>query len=125
VLETVYKTEHADIYVGWFAYLILPMTLALAAAVWYARRTQETQSGRAFARSALLFCTWVYFLLNWVYFDFPWPWAQWTARTPNGIIFTVCAIGLTVAALTVGRRQSAMPPLPENALAGTTGSSAC
>ena len=37
--------------------------------------------------------------------NFPWPWETWTGRTPNGLIFTVCAIGLTVLALTVHRGE--------------------
>ncbi len=59
-----------------------------------------------FARIGLLLCTWMYFLLNYAFFRFPWPWAEWTGRTPNGIIFTVCAVGLTLAALIGTRRDT-------------------
>jgi len=43
--------------------------------------------------------TWLYFGLNYAFFHYPWPWATWTARTPNALVFTACAISLTLAAL--------------------------
>jgi hypothetical protein len=42
---------------------------------------------------------WLYFGLNFAVFQFPWPWAEWTARTPNALVFLVCAAGLTWLAL--------------------------
>ncbi len=53
----------------------------------------------AFSGIGLVLSTWIYFCLNYAFFHFPWPWAEWTGRTPNGVIFTVCAVGLTLAAL--------------------------
>jgi hypothetical protein len=64
-------------------------------------------SGGEFARRALLLSTWLYFGLNYAFFRFPWPWAKWTGRTPNAIAFTVCAVGLTVACLTIRWRRRA------------------
>jgi hypothetical protein len=43
--------------------------------------------------------------LNFAMFRFPWPWDTWTARTPNALFFTVCLLGLTLACVTIGRRQ--------------------
>lgn len=99
VRELVYKVSAIDVAAGWILYLVLPLLIAVAAAVWFAREAGRSQPGSAFARHALLLCTWIYFLLNFAFFRFPWPWADWTGRTPNGIIFTVCALGLTVLAL--------------------------
>ncbi len=47
----------------------------------------------------LLLATWMYFLLNFAFFRWPWPWAAWTIRTPNALIFAVCTLGLTVASV--------------------------
>ena len=66
-----------------------PLHEALCAALARFHRTE----------SALLFNSWLYFGLNYAFFRFPWPWAEWTSRTPNGIIFTVCVLGLTGLAL--------------------------
>jgi hypothetical protein len=97
VLILVFENAAIDYASGWTIYLIIPLAISLLVAIWFATRTALT--GRAFARRALLFSAWTYFLLNWAVFRFPWPWAQWTARTPNGIIFTVCVLALTALAL--------------------------
>jgi hypothetical protein len=53
----------------------------------------------------LLLATWTYFALNFAFFRFPWPWSDWTARTPNAMVFFFCAVGLT-AATWLSRRSS-------------------
>lgn len=88
---------------GWIPYFIVPLGLTLVAA-WHYAKTSATggpaRSGPSrFVPVALLISTWMYFGLNWAFFRFPWPWEPWTARTPNGLIFFVCALGLTVLAL--------------------------
>ena len=95
----VYENSAINPIAGWSLYLVLPLVLVTFAAIWFAQKAVAGQTGRDFARQALLLVTWVYFLLNYAVFRFPWPWSDWTSRTPNGIIFTVCAIGLTVLAL--------------------------
>jgi hypothetical protein len=84
---------------GWLLYLVLPLSVATAAAVAIGRRRPFTGDGQAFARRVLLLAVWGYFLLNFAFFRFPWPWETWTPRTPNAIVFFVCAVGLTVEAL--------------------------
>lgn len=84
---------------GWVLYLILPLVFAIAIALWLQRQTQRQPSRISLLRWALLFNTWLYFALNFAFFRFPWPWAEWTARTPSGLIFTGCALALTAAAL--------------------------
>ena len=43
------------------------------------------------ARIGLPVAVWLYFGLNFAFFRIPWPWKEWTGRTPSGIIFFVCA----------------------------------
>lgn len=112
IQNIVFQKEVTDPQLGTYIYLVVPLVLATALAIWFAEKAATGQSGRYFTRRALLFCTWTYFLLNYAFFDFPWPWATWTGRTPNGIIFTICAIGLTVLALTVHRKEPDNSPVP-------------
>jgi len=54
--------------------------------------------------------TWLYFGLNFEFFRLPWPWQAWTGRTPSAIIFFVCSLALTAAALSFGRRRRPFAP---------------
>ncbi len=80
---------------GWLLYVIIPMALAFAAVAWYGREANRKRGAQGFASGALLFCGWMYFLLNYAFFRFPWPWEKWTGRTPNAIVFMVCIAALT------------------------------
>jgi hypothetical protein len=80
---------------GWMLYGIAPVALGIATAFWYSRRARQGMPTSEFARSALLLAVWLYFGLNFAFFRFPWPWTPWTARTPNALVFLVCALGLT------------------------------
>jgi hypothetical protein len=82
---------------GWLLYAVLPVLLTTAVALWFARGANRRWPPREFARTALLINTWIYFALNFAFARFPWPWQPWTPRTPNAIVFFVCAIVLTVA----------------------------
>lgn len=99
VKELSYENEVIGVGLGWLLYVILPLGLATGFAVWVALRGSDRKDGLEFARRALLFNAWLYFCLNFAFFRFPWPWADWTGRTPNGIIFTICVLGLTALAL--------------------------
>ena len=90
-----YREEAISLPVGWFVYFAVPLLIATGAAFWFLRRGRAGQTGLEFARGALVLSVWMYFLLNFAFFRFPWPWADWTGRTPSGIIFTVCAVALT------------------------------
>jgi len=109
VRQLVIREEAINPVLGWAIYLIVPLLVVTAAAFWFARQAEAGQSARAFTRRALILCTWVYFLLNFAFFHFPWPWLEWTGRTPNGIIFTICAFGLTVLALLAKRQEPSSP----------------
>ncbi len=87
------------------AYVVLPVMITVVAAVYFAREAAQPLSAGRYLRWALLVCSWLYFGLNFAFFNFPWPWGEWTGRTPSGIIFTVCLLGLTAAALLVGRKD--------------------
>ena len=60
----------------------------------------------------LLLVTWLYFGLNYAVFGFPWPWQRWTTRTPSAIVFTVCSLALTWAALKSKRPAGRSVNLP-------------
>ncbi|MFP4500150.1 MAG: hypothetical protein ACLFTT_04045 [Candidatus Hydrogenedentota bacterium] len=96
---------------GWVVYLIIPVGIALAVAVYLARKVAQGALQRDPVGPLLLLCAWGYFLLNFAIFRFPWPWAEWTARTPNAIIFTICIVGLTImVAVGLGRKNVAGQP---------------
>jgi len=84
---------------GYAIYLVFPLLVATVTALWLARQPASRPSSRTFSRWALVVATWLYFGLNFGFFHFPWPWEAWTSRTPNGIVYTVCAVVLTLVAL--------------------------
>lgn len=104
---------------GALLYLILPIALGLAAAVRLGIRVRDGRPAGDVVGPALLIATWLYFGLNFAFFRFPWPWAGWTSRTPNGIIYTVCALALTALALSLRRRPTPGAPLPALRPGGT------
>jgi hypothetical protein len=80
---------------GAILYLGLPLLLA----GWLAGRFRTLAAAGNTTRwlgEALLFNTLIYFLLNNAFFRFPWPWKTWTTRTPNALVFAVCAGALVV-----------------------------
>lgn len=91
---------------GWLWSAALPMAvLSYAAVAWMMRGLSRESAGR-FAAQGLLLTTWIYFLLNTIFFDFAWPWQTWTGRTPNQILFMLCALvitGFCLRALARGR----------------------
>ena len=103
--QLVYQEQEIAIVPGWTLYIAVPLIITTAAAVWFIVRSESGQRAGATTGRTLLIVTWLYFGLNHAFFHFPWPWRPWTSRTPNGIIFTVCAIGITIAALTILRRR--------------------
>lgn len=106
VRQLVYREEQISPFAGWSLYLVLPLLATLVAAILFAKASTRGQSGRTFSRYALLLTTWLYVGLNFAFFHYPWPWAEWTSRTPNAIVFGVCALGLTLGATLYGRSSS-------------------
>lgn len=85
----------------WALYLLLPLVAAIALAVRLHRRSLRLPPAADLLAPILLFATWLYWGLNYAFFRFPWPWQVWTARTPNALWFTLCAFGLTLAAVRI------------------------
>ncbi|NUN98732.1 MAG: hypothetical protein HUU16_21460 [Candidatus Omnitrophica bacterium] len=106
IRNLVYEENVIGAVPGWLLYLVIPLALATAFAVWAYGRGQSEGETRPILAKALLLSTWTYFFLNFAFFRYPWPWQEWTGRTPNGIIFTICALGLT--ALAWLRRERAL-----------------
>lgn len=104
--ELVYKQHAMEPALGWLVYIVAPTAACVAMAIYFARREAKMVEAQQFLRPVMLLTTWLYFGLNYAFLQFPWPWAQWTTRTPNAIIYTLCAIGLTWLALRGGRRRS-------------------
>jgi len=88
---------------GVLLFVFAPLALTIYLAGRWALAGQRGQDGRAFASRLLLFATWFYFTLNFAFFRLPWPWESWTGRTPHALVYAVCSVGLTIAALWLPR----------------------
>ena len=85
-------------------YIVLPVLFTSAVALLLAYHGKRGMPAKPFASVSLLVATWTYFWLNFSFFHLPWPWRAWTGRTPNALIFAICAIGLTLASVRYGRQ---------------------
>ena len=92
--QLAYRTDDISILSGWVIYFIIPVAFATWFAIKLIQRTDKKLNGYFFIRWTLVINTIFYFTLNWTFFRFPWPWSDWTGRTPSGIIFIICAAGL-------------------------------
>ncbi|MBX7258826.1 MAG: hypothetical protein K1Y02_20860 [Candidatus Hydrogenedentes bacterium] len=108
--KTVYGLAHDEQVIsmplGLAIYVVIPIAAAHILMFYFLFLSRERQTSVRFASSALLFCAWVYFLLNYAIFRFPWPWETWTARTPNAIVFAICLVALTALAIAARGEQS-------------------
>lgn len=98
VRELVFRQAELGAIPGTILYGVVPLALALAAVYRGGKASNEGASSGIPAVWSVLMVTWIYFGLNFAFFHFPWPWVTWTSRTPNAIVFTLCAAGLTAAA---------------------------
>lgn len=109
-----YEGDRLPIWLGWLAYVVLPLAILIPAALWLSKRAQEPKSAGTFARWSLFLATTTYFALNLAFFEFPWPWQPWTSRTPNGLIYFFCTLCLLTAAVFCGRnREKSKTPKPD------------
>ncbi|MCU0961635.1 MAG: hypothetical protein MUF48_16185 [Pirellulaceae bacterium] len=113
-----YRHDDVPLLIGWIILAVVPVGTAAAASWWLAWRGGRGQRAADFARVGLLVATWLYFGLNWAFFRGPWPWQKWTGRTPSGLIFTVCAVVLTLGAWRLHRhpqheRGEHLEPIPK------------
>jgi hypothetical protein len=102
--ELAYKSTDVATMTGWITFLVVPLAVAMTAALWLAHMGKRGQTSRQFASTGLVVATWLYFGLNFAFFRVPWPWNDWTGRTPSGIIFLICSVSLTLAAVCVDTR---------------------
>jgi hypothetical protein len=58
------------------------------------RKQNDDTGGIKFIRYTLGINIIFYFVMNWAFFSWPWPWVDWTGRTPSGIIFIFCTISI-------------------------------
>ena len=101
-----YQGDSMTIPESW-AYLIVPMVIMFRVAVYLLQRQKRNpHEASASLAIALAACTICFFGLNTRFFNYPWPWTEWTGRTPNQIIFGICAIVLLMAAEIVVARSS-------------------
>jgi hypothetical protein len=68
---------HLPFALGWFLYFILPMSIALFAAIHFYKKHQTVESDSKFAGYALLTMGWIFFSLNFAFWNYPWPWEGW------------------------------------------------
>jgi hypothetical protein len=101
----VFEAHALGVVPGIVLHVGLPLLMTGAAVVVWGRRATQATQARPFLATSLVLATWLYFGLNYAFFRFPWPWAKWTARTPNAIVFTAYALGLTWIAWRTTRRQ--------------------
>lgn len=101
-----------DMAAGTGVFLILPIGIALWMLWTVGRRANRGVETVRLVRPTLLYGAWMYFGLNYAFFQFPWPWATWTARTPNALFYTIALAGLTYAVWR--RRTEAEMVLKEN-----------
>jgi len=92
--QLAYRTDDISLLFGWFIYFMVPLALVTWFAIKLIQRPDKKLNGHFFSRRTLIISTIFYFVLNWAFFEFPWPWSDWTDRTPSGIIFIICAAGL-------------------------------
>jgi hypothetical protein len=106
VNELVFKKEIIAPLPGWIFYFIIPLALATGLAIWGLRNSKQGSSSKNFIALALLLSIITYTGLNFAIFDYAWPWADWTSRTPNGMVFFVFA-GALIAMVVVHWNRSA------------------
>ncbi len=82
---------------GWFVFALVPMAVLFIATV-HLVSSSRRQRAQWFAATSLVVATWLYLGLNTAFFNFAWPWEEWTIRTPNQTIFSICALALSLAA---------------------------
>ena len=92
--QLAYRTDDISLLPGWLIYFMVPLAVVTWFAIKLIQPTDKRLNGDIFCRWTLIISTILYFVLNWAFFKFPWPWSDWTGRTPSGIIFIICAAGL-------------------------------
>ena len=90
----VYRTNDVSLIIGWIIYFIIPLILITWLSIKFIKAQKNYSNGIIFLKLNLFINTIFYFYMNWAFFNWPWPWNDWTGRTPSGIIFIFCTINL-------------------------------
>ena len=93
-----YEQASINPVLGWCLFVIVPISAATVLALVCHRTSESTKSAELPFRWLLAASTLIYFGLNFAFFRFPWPWNDWTPRTPNALVFTLCAFALVTTA---------------------------
>jgi len=89
-----YRNSEISVLIGWIVYFIIPMILISWFCLKLSRKQNDDTGGIKFIRYTLGINIIFYFVMNWAFFSWPWPWVDWTGRTPSGIIFIFCTISI-------------------------------
>ena len=89
-----YRTNDVSLITGWVIYFFIPLIFITWFSLKLIRNQNNHSNGMSFIRYTLCINTVFYFYMNWSFFNWPWPWTNWTMRTPSGIIFLFCTISL-------------------------------
>ena len=109
---TLKVTDKVHVHTDRLLLLLLPMAVMTLAAFYFEKRGRSTQSGRSFARYALILSAMIYFSLNFAFFGYPWSTLPVGGRHTNNWIFLRCTELLVVGALLIHRRD---PPMEREA----------
>ena len=90
----VYRTNDVSLIIGWIIYFIIPLILITWLSIKFIKAQKNYSNGIIFLKLNLFINTIFYFYMNWAFFNWPWPWNDWTGRTPSGIIFIFCTINI-------------------------------
>ena len=99
IRQLVFGEQVISAELGWDLYMALPLAITTAAAIGFAATERRHRVAGHFLALGLLITAWLYFGLNFAFFHFPWPWQEWTGRTPNGLLFMVSLMCLTLLAI--------------------------
>jgi hypothetical protein len=110
--RVVYQQHASAPWLGWLAFVVVPVGLACGLAWWIVRRADRDEGRGRAARVALLFTTWTYLGLNFAVFEYPWPWVAWTSRTLHALVFVACAVVVTASVVAPDRPLPPRGPRP-------------
>jgi hypothetical protein len=105
-LPFVSEPWHLSENVGWALYFVIPMTIALLAAIYFFIRHRHRSSDTRFPGVALLLMGWMFFYLNFAFWGYPWwelkdwaklpwNWEKWGGPNTMNAIFVVYMTSLT------------------------------
>jgi hypothetical protein len=113
IRQLVFDEQSTPADVGWELYVAWPLAIASLMAMFFALRSKANGQNSWYVCVGLITTTWLYFGLNFAFFHVPWPWEEWNGRTPNGLIFLICSISLTWAAIRYRPRHALQPDMSD------------